>query len=401
MMTRKNFLKGIMQAGVASAFLNSVPRLGAEQETGAVRRARIADVEIYPFLIEQKLTIRISLGEIPGAENVLVRLRTDDGVVGWGESSPYAPVTGDSQLSNVVNGKKLSKLLVGRNPFDVASIVENLNAATTGEPGIKAAFEMAVWDLCGKISGQPVRNLLGNFRDSFETDETIFIASPEEMRRLVQDKVRRGIRTIKIKVGESVGDDIERVRLIREAAGPAIDLRIDANQGWSPAETVKALREMESSRIQACEQPVHRSDWDGLCHVRRHSSVPIMADESVHSPSDAIELIRRDAADLINIKLMKSGGILQAVRIAQIAAAANIRCMVGCMLESRLGLTAAAHVVCSQPNIITSDLDSFTFAKIDPVFGGMAVRNGIVSLPDKPGLGVDIDPDWLKTLRKA
>jgi L-alanine-DL-glutamate epimerase-like enolase superfamily enzyme len=273
-----------------------------------------------------------------------------------------------------------------------------MDAAITGEPGIKAALEMAVWDICGKLAGQPVRCLLGNYRESFETDLTVYLDEPQIMAEKARSVVDRGFKCVKVKLGESAALDIERIRMVREKIGKEPKIRIDANQGWTANEALRALNGIDLYNVQFCEQPVHYWDWEGMKFVRDRSPIAIMADESVHSPQDAIQAARRDAVDMINIKLMKTGGILQAVWVAHIADAAGMKCMLGCMSETRVALTAAAHVVYSQRNVLYADLDAFTEHKIDPVIGGMQVRDGIIHAPTTPGLGLDIDPDWLKTL---
>jgi L-alanine-DL-glutamate epimerase-like enolase superfamily enzyme len=372
---------------------------GARESSGATAKQRkIADIEIFPFFMEGKQVIRIALGAMM-AEEVLVRIRTADGIVGWGEASPLCVVTGETQASDVAIGKKLADLIKGRDPFELTRIVEDMDHSCPHHPSIKAALEMAIWDICGKIAGQPIVNLLGKYRDSLDNDRTVYLDQPDVMARKAKEIAKEGFPAIKVKLGEAPEIDIERIRTIRRAIGPKIKLRTDANQGWTPNQAVRALRGIDQFDIELCEQPVIHSDWDGMRFVRQKVEIPIMADEGVHTPADAIEAIRREAADMINIKLMKSGGILHGVRIAQIADAANLTCMLGCMSETRLALTAAAHIVMSQPNAIYADLDSFTEHKIDPVIGGMQLKNGIITLSDKPGLGLEIDPDWLKTLK--
>ena len=206
---------------------------------------------------------------------------------------------------------------------------------------------------------------------------------------------------IKIKVGASPEKDVGRLRAVREAVGNDIAIRIDANQGWSPTDAVRSLRAIEKYEIQDCEQPTPHWDWRGLKYVRDHSPIPIMADESVHSPHDAIEAARLEACDMFNIKLMKSGGILNATRIAHIADAAGMTCMLGCMAETSLGLTAAAHVVASQASIVYADLDSSLFVVNNPIAGGMRIDKGTVYLSPEPGLGLDVDPLFVKKLRPA
>ena len=402
--TRKSFLKGVLGAATAYGFLGSEGGsllLAQEKARVPAKATKIRDVEVFPFTLQQTVPIKIALPTPLTMDNVFVRLRTEDGVTGVGEASPYSAVTSETQQTSVAMARTLAGLVRGRDPFTIARIVDDMDVLSPDSPSIKAAFEMALWDICGKIAEQPVCCLLGKYRDSFETDKTIFIETPPAMADAARKVVSEGFRTVKVKVGESPEKDIPRLAAVREAVGNDIALRIDANQGWTPAEAVRSLRGIESYHIQACEQPVPHWDMEGLRYVRDHSSVPIMADESVHSPHDAIEAVRKNAVDLINIKLMKTGGILNAVRVAQIAAAADIQCMLGCMNETSLALTAAAHVIASQKNLIYADLDSFLFAVTNPIIGGIEVRQGTVSLPTAPGLGLDIDPAFLKKLTPA
>lgn len=403
-MTRKSFLRGMLGAATTCGFLGAegAPLLLAQDKARVpAKAAKIRDVEIFPFTLQQKVAIKIALPTPLTMDNVFIRLRTEDGVTGVGEASPYSAVTSETQQTDIAMARTLADLVRGRDPFTIAKIVDDMDMLSPNNPSIKAAFEMALWDICGKIAELPICCLLGKYRDSFETDKTIFIETPPAMAEAARDVVRQGFRTVKVKVGETPEKDIARLAAIREAVGNDIALRIDANQGWSPAEAVRSLRGIENYHIQACEQPVPHWDMEGLRYVRDHSSVPIMADESVHSPHDAIEAVRKDAVDLINIKLMKTGGILNAVRVAQISAAAGIQCMLGCMNETSLALTAAAHVIASQKNLIYADLDSFLFSVSNPIIDGMEIKRGIVYLPTTPGLGLDIDPAFLKKLTPA
>jgi L-alanine-DL-glutamate epimerase-like enolase superfamily enzyme len=398
--TRKGFLKGLASAVVAGGFLGRTTGVLAQAQsaTGTHRQTRIADVTIWPFSIQQKETMRIAIGSM-GADNVLIRLRTNDGVIGWGESSPFTPVMGETQTTDAAMAKHLAEIVKGRDPFTISKIALDMDNFAPGNPGIKAAFEMALWDIAGRIANQPVCCMLGNFRDSFLTDRTVYLDTPSVMAEKAKKIVDQGFKVVKVKLGELPEYDAERLGAVRAAVGPKINLRIDANQGWTASTAVHGLKLLEQYRVEFCEQPVPYWDWEGMKFVRDHSPIPIMADESVHTPHDAVEAIRRDACDMINIKLMKSGGILNAMRIAQIADAANMKCMLGCMSEMRVALTAAAHVVLASPNALYADLDAFTEYASDPVIGGMELHDGALSVPDKPGLGLDIDPAWLKTLR--
>jgi len=401
-LTRGGFLKsmaGLTFAGLPwpkTGFLLSAQAVAAQP----ARSIQIQDVEIYPYNVSMIEPFRVALGTITAAENVLVRLRTREGVVGWGEASPYSPVTGETQAVDLAVGKDLANFVRGRDPFNLSAIVSDMDGFTPSNTSMKAALEMAVWDICGKLAGQPVYKLLGGYRNSFETDITIGMGTPEEMAKKATKYVQDGFKTLKVKLGDGPEPDTQRMKAIREAIGYSIKVRTDANQGWTAAETVRALRMMEKYQMQICEQPVPYWDVEGLKFARDNSPTPIMADESVHSPHDAFAVTRENAVDCINIKLMKSGGLLRGAQIATVAASAGVICMVGCMEETRLALTAGAHLVCSQKNIVYADLDGFLELSVDPVIGGMQMKDGIVTLPNTPGLGLDIDPAFFNKLHR-
>ena len=401
-LTRGGFLKSM--AGLTFASLpwsKTGSFLSAQVVAGQpARSTQIEEVEIYPFNVPLREPFHIALGTISAAENILVRLRTREGVVGWGESCPYVAVTSETQATDLAIGKDLATFVRGRDPFTLGAIMAEMDGFSPANTSMKAAMEMAVWDICGKLAGQPVYKLLGGYRDSFETDITIGMGTPAEMASKATKHVAEGFKTLKIKLGEGPEPDTQRMKAIRDAIGYSTKLRTDANQGWNAAETVRALRMMEKYQMQICEQPVPYWNVEGLKFARDNSPTPIMADESVHSPHDAFAVTRENAVDCINIKLMKAGGIMRGAQIATVAAAAGVTCMVGCMEETRLGLTAGAHLVASQKNIVYADLDAFFELSADPVIGGMQVKDGIVTLPKTPGLGVDIDPAFLSKLHR-
>jgi L-alanine-DL-glutamate epimerase-like enolase superfamily enzyme len=402
-LTRQAFLRGIGGAAAAAAagWAIPAPLAAAAGQSDAAKRPKITSVEVFPLNMALKQVMKVALATPFTADNVLVRLRTADGVTGFGESSPYSAVMGETQASDLALAKSLAGIVKGRDPFTLPQIVDAMVGFSPTSPGITAAFEMALWDICGKLTGQPVYRLLGAVRESFDTDQTIYIDTPAATAAKAREIAQRGFRSIKVKLGKTPEEDTARFRAVREAVGPDVALRTDANQGWSVADAILALRAMEPLGMEFCEQPVPSWDWAGLKHVRDNVSIPIMADESVHTPHDAITGLREGAFDMINMKLMKTGGILQAVRLAHVAAAANIPCMIGCMNETRIALTAAAHVVMSQEIIRYADLDAFLEHQADPVVGGMQVKAGVVTLPDAPGLGLDVDPAFLKKVQPA
>ncbi len=415
-MSRGQFLKamtcGALAAGVAT------PRLRAQSKTSgapgaasapkpkpapaarpAVPPMKITGVDIYLFDIPLLQPFRISIGVMPSAADLLVRIRTDAGITGLGEACPFPPITGETQATNAAAARSMRDIVMGKDPLAIDPLLREIGPLVHANPSAVAAFDMALYDILGKVAGLPLFRLLGSDRATFETDITVGLDEPPAMAERARGYARRGYKTIKVKVGTDPVLDAERLRGIREAVGPAVNLRIDANQGWTPSQAIAALRRMEPLRVEFCEQPVVASDVAGMKVVRAESPIPVMADEALFLPADAVKLVRAEACDYFNIKLMKAGGIANALRIAHVADAANMRCMVGCMLETNLALTAAAHVVASQANIVYADLDGDSEHTAHPIVGGMTVKAGLATLPETPGLGCDIDPAFLKGLK--
>jgi L-alanine-DL-glutamate epimerase-like enolase superfamily enzyme len=403
-LSRKQFLKCLGLGGLASGLgLSGRPLLGgqAARARAAAPKMTIRDVEIYVFDLPLVAPFRISIGEMAAANDVLVRVRADSGLVGIGEACPFPPITGETQATNIAAAKAIRDMVIGKDPLAVDALLRQIGAIVHSNPSIVAAFEMACFDILGQAAGLPLFRLFGGDKSTFESDITTGIDTPEAMAANAKGHADRGYKTLKVKVGLDPDQDADRLRAVRRAIGDAIRLRIDANQGYTVPQAIAALKKFEPLGIQLCEQPVLASDIEGLKTVRRESPIPIMADEACFLPSSALRLVDAEACDFINIKIMKAGGILNSIRIAHIADAANMRCMVGCMLETRVALTAAAHVVASQANIVFADLDGNAEHTMDPVIGGLTTRAGIVTMPETPGLGCDVDPAFLKKLAKV
>jgi len=401
--TRKDFLK-MIGAGALGASLPAGNALASPKMESAkveAKKLKIQDVEIYYFDIPLKEPFTITLGTITTSSGVLIRIVTDAGITGIGESSPFQPVTGDTQETNVAAARAIREMLKGKDPLAIESAHQLFGGFLFSNPALIAAFDMALYDILGKAAGLPVFRLLGGDKTAFETDVTTGIDTPANMVKSVQTRLAAGFKTFKIKVGMDPAADVARLQAIRDVIGYDYGLRIDANQGWTVAQAITALKAMEKFNIQFCEQPGLHSDIAGLKQVRDESPIGIMADESLHSPADAIELISAAACDYFNIKLMKAGGMTNGLRIALIGEAANIRCMLGCMIETRLGLTAAAHVHGACQNIVFADLDGYFEHTFDPIVDGMTVKDGMITLPEKAGLGTDVDPAFLKKLKRA
>lgn len=214
--------------------------------------------------------------------------------------------------------------------------------------------------------------------------------SPEEMARDAITALNRGYDTLKVKVGVNPQLDVERLTAIRNAIGSRAKLRIDVNQVWKSQEAVRILNKMQEQGldIELVEQPVIAHDIEGLKYVTERSYIPVLADESVFSPLDAMKIIQTGAADLINIKLMKCGGITPALKIADAASIMGVECMLGCMLEAKVSVNAAVHVACARSIITKIDLDGPVLCSEDPIIGGSVFNEKDITVSKEPGLGI-------------
>ncbi len=357
---------------------------------------KITRIRIFKMDIARTDVFTIATMKLEKAENVLIGIETDDGLTGWGEASPFHALVGETQRIDLAVAQELRELLLGKNPLELADRIGEMDAFLPHNPTIKSAFDMALYDIAAQAAGMPLYQFLGGTRRPLETDFTISIGRVEEAGEKARQVVEKGFRIIKIKVGISDAEDYRRVEAIRQTVGDALRIRVDANQGWDRMQAVANLNRLAEFDIEFCEQPCRVADVQGLKYVSAHSPIPVMADESVFSPVDALRLVEQDVVPYFNIKLSKSGGLYRALQIAHIAEAGSRKCMVGCMSESRLGLTATAHLGAASPVFQFFDLDSFFEHAEDPVIGGVEVKDGFVLLPEEPGLGARPDEAFLK-----
>lgn len=305
-------------------------------------------------------------------------------------------ITGESLDSIEAFIQTVKPLLIGQNPLNYERVFPILQYAAIGNNSAKAAVDMALYDLIGRSCKLPLYQLLGGYRNEIETDYTVSVNSPEEMGEDATHYVKSGFTVLKIKVGiDDIQKDLERVREIRNRVGYTIKLRLDANQGWEAKSAIRAIRTMEDLGldIELVEQPVKAYDLTGLKQVTDAVDTPIMADESVFSPLDAFEVLKNRAADLINIKLMKAGGIYRAETINRMAETCGVACMVGSMIESRIGISATVHFAASKMNITRFDFDAPLMMVRDAVQGGVVYDGKTIKLPDNPGIGI-VNIDW-------
>jgi len=362
---------------------------------------RIVKAEIFAANLPLKSPFRIALGSSQATETLFIRLHTDDGPIGTGEANYLRPVVGESLSTGQAAATEYARFLMGENPLALKSLASQMRAFMPGNPTTRSALDMALYDIAAQSAGMPLHELLGGEKRTLITDVTVGIDVPQVMARNARNFVDRGFAAIKIKLGTGYADDTERVARIRADVGEDIQLRVDANQAWDCVVAAKILKEISSLNIQYCEQPIPAWDAYALAYLRQHSPVPIMADEAVFDQYDAFRLVREASCDYLNIKLAKSGGIDAAIGISSVSEAAGVKCMIGCMAETRLGLTASAHLASALDNIAFCDLDGSEMHADDPIEGGLTYgRGGEIDLPTSPGLGAVVDPTFLNCLEK-
>ena len=321
-------------------------------------------------------------------ESVFINIETAEGIQGWGTAAPDALVTGES-ASNILKvfQKEVEPYLLGKDVFEYSRILNSLKSSLPGHPGLRAMVDMAIHDIIAQKAGIPLYKLLGGFRDSIPTSITIGIMSVKSTLVFAESYIKQGYKILKIKGGNDVLEDIERINRLREVLGKHIKIRFDANQGYSLQDSLSFLNGVKKAKVELFEQPTKKSDLEMLKLITQKSDLPVMADESLISLRDAFHLSRNQCTDLINIKLMKTGGILDAMHINSVAKAAGIGAMVGCMDESALGIAAGLHFALSRPNIQYADLDGHLDILDDPFDGMLTIKNGELYPPSNNGLG--------------
>lgn len=352
---------------------------------------KITKVRLGRISVPLRVPFKTALRQVNSVEDIIVEIHTDTGEVGYGEAPPTGAITGDT--TGAIIGAfqdHIIKTLVGRDVEDFENLTRDVQKCIVKNSSAKAAADIALWDLYGKKYGIPVYRMLGASRNQIITDLTISVNPPEEMARDAVNAVERGYDTLKVKVGIDPSLDVERLSAIRAAVGDKPRIRIDANQAWSPKQAVKLLNQMQERGldIELVEQPVKAHDLEGLKYVTDRSYVPVLADESVFSVEDTLKIVQLQAADLINIKLMKCGGLTNALKIATLAEVSGVECMIGCMLEAKVSVNAAVHLACARQIITKVDLDGPVLCSEDPVLGGAVFNEKEITVADEPGLGI-------------
>jgi len=348
---------------------------------------KILNVEIIRLSLKLKYPYTIAYHYFDQADHIFIRIDTGR-LSGWGCMAPDPFVTGEvveKIYPEVLD--QLPALLVGCDPFRRAKISTAIKKAFPLYPGLWAAVDMALWDLMGKQADLPVWKMLGGYRSRIETSITIGITSLAETLEQAEDFYNRGFRILKIKGGLHFEEDAERLIRIYQRWGDRFRLRFDANQGYSRDQTLEFLDRIKNIPLELLEQPTSKDDSPSLGAIKWKSAVPLMADESLLSLIDAFKLARKGLVDMLNIKLMKVGGITEAIQVDSVARSAKIKVMVGCMDESALGISAGLHFALSRKNILYADLDGHLDILDDPAEGTIRLHKGFLFPGDLPGLG--------------
>lgn len=349
----------------------------------AVRTYRLTAPLHTPFVTALRRTTTV--------DTLVVEVVDTDGRSGFGEAPQVWQVTGASiEGSEACVRQLLGPLLTGRDPDELVALCTQVQRAVVGNEAAKMAVDVALHDLAARRLGVPLARLLGGTTLTVPTDVTLAAGEAADLADTARRRVAEGFDVLKLKVGTDAAGDLDRVRAVRAAVGPGVRIRLDANQGWTPREAVRVIRGIEDAGldVELVEQPVPRWDLDGLAWVSDRVDLPILADESVFDVRDLVEVIRRRAADMVNVKLAKCGGLQPARTLLDLAAAHGMGTIVGSMMEGPVGVGAAASLVAAYGTTAVSDLDAAWWLAWSPVSGGIRYEGASVLLPDAPGLGV-------------
>jgi L-alanine-DL-glutamate epimerase-like enolase superfamily enzyme len=340
------------------------------------------------------MTWKISSGAIKEAQIVFVDIVTDNGLIGNGCGFGGALfISGESEVSiaNVIESV-FTKLLIGRNPFDIVNIMEDLDKAVFMNYRAKAAIDLSLYDLMGKALGIPVHGLIGNSaKPRIPVMRFVGLKEPKAMANDAIDLVEQGYKALKLKLGADKESDIACAKAVCEVASDNVTLAVDMNGAYKPKDAVEVIKGLEQYRVALIEQPVKREDIEGLAFVRERVQVPIEVDESIITLSDAVKVIKMGAADFISIKLLKMGGIYKAQKIASLCEAFKIGCVVGSTPGSQMVDIASSHFFVSTANVWwAAEVGEFTRMQEDPVSGAV-IKDGFLEIPDGPGFGLTME----------
>jgi L-alanine-DL-glutamate epimerase-like enolase superfamily enzyme len=352
---------------------------------------KITNIETWLVEMQLKEPYSIAYETIKKSTNVFIRIDTTAGISGFGCAAPDLEVTGEipHSVQLAIEGT-IRPQVKGTDPLRISKLIERIRPYMHKNPSARAAFDMALHDILGKIANLPLWKLLGGYRRSIKTSITIGILPVNETVKKAENYIKKGFKCLKIKGGKAVDEDIERVLRVREIVGKNIELRFDANQGYSVEDSIKFVQQTKKARLELLEQPTPKGKPDLLGRVTSDVPIPVMADESLMNLRDAFRLAKTDLVDMVNIKLMKVGGIYDALQVNSVARSAGLEVMIGCMDEAALSIAAGLHFALARPNVMYADLDGHLDLLDDPSTGAVLLKDGILYPTDKFGLGFNL-----------
>jgi L-alanine-DL-glutamate epimerase-like enolase superfamily enzyme len=371
---------------------------------------KITRIETRIVEIPVKAPYVFSHGVLKAFSNVLVWIHTNEGVTGIGESS-FVPGGGVSEetpeSTKPLIDVYLAPVLMGEDPFDIERIHRKMDAVVPRNLVAKCGVDLALWDVMGKVVGQPAYRLLGGaFDPKILCTYTLSIDDPEQMAEHASFRTHQGYKTLVVKIGSDPAMDIRRLRLVREAVGNNVNLRLDANEAYWPDQAIGIIRKMEPYNPEFVEEPVKRWDVEGMAKVARAVGIPISSDESNTSLDSVMKIIRNGAAGIINIKISKNGGLYRSKKIAALAEAAGIPCIVGGANTYEIGRQASRHFAVStaqaQMGMGSEGCAPASQSKVDDVtttvlsYEDVTRGNGFVGVIPGPGLGIELDEEKLR-----
>ena len=366
---------------------------GPESAAGSAA-GRISAIETRVVSARYRRPFQISSGISTELVSLVVAIHTADGAIGIGETSPMTAYTGET-LAGVTAAieEHLAPALIGRDPLDRAGAHVVMDTVLRGQQVAKAGLDIALYDLAGRLSGWPVHALLGgSIRERVQTTWVVGLGTLDEMAAEAAQYAAKGFRHLKVKGGHEPAKDLELIRAVRAVIPADAELCLDANEGYDATTALPYLAKMTDAGLTLLEQPLPRWDLAGLVRLRERLDVRVMVDESMHSLHDALEIARRGAADVLNIKILKVGGLHRALQIANVAEAAGLAVKVGSMPELGVATLAAVHLAAAVPGAtVAADLVGPLMVDEDPLAPSVfADCDGWIDVPKRPGLGHDV-----------
>jgi L-alanine-DL-glutamate epimerase-like enolase superfamily enzyme len=368
----------------------------------------IQSVELLSLKVPLHTPFKTAVREVSHIHDLVVRVHCSNGCVGYGSAPSTEKITGDSHASiQMALETILIPLVIGESLQDFKPLIEKLHKVTNAGSNAKAAMDIALFDAYAQYTQQPLYELIESLSGgiqttrktdtTIETDYTISVNPVKQMCSDIDVAVARGYRCLKIKIGNQACEDLERLRVIYAHAQNLqsdkvnLRMRLDVNQGWDTQTTINIMQKLEHEGVafELIEQPLVANDIEGLARIKRAIKTPIMADESAFNLTQVVQLHQLDAVDIINIKLMKAGGLYPAMQIADYCRTHKLRCMMGCMLEGSIGVAAAAHLALAYADVITLiDLDGPSLGQYDPITGASLFKDANIFINTTPGLGI-------------